>query len=55
MTILRLTGDFNNPELTCDSCDANFHLYWQRSLIHTKVMYCPFCGDEVEEVEDELK
>ena len=53
MCIITLFGDFNNPELKCDSCDMIFILYFHKNLIYQKIEYCPFCGDEVEEVKDE--
>lgn len=55
MTTMRLVGEFNQPEMQCDDCDVRFTLYWQRDGIHDKVEYCPFCGEEVEEVVDELE
>lgn len=37
-------------ETECDQCNAIFTLYWRRSPLIDKVEYCPFCGDDIEEI-----
>ncbi len=56
MTKMRCTGDFNDPWLECDDCGVSFQLVYNRSVetMHG-IQYCPFCGDDVEEVVDELE
>ena len=41
------------PESHCDGCDTRFYLYWNRNLVYDKPEYCPFCGEEIEQVIDE--
>lgn len=55
MATMRLVGDYNEPEMQCDECDMRFTLFWQRTPLHDKIEYCPFCGVEVDEVVDELE
>lgn len=38
-------------EVQCDACDAIFTLHWQRRIDIDRVEYCPFCGDDIEELE----
>lgn len=38
------------PNLECDNCDMVFSVVWQRNPIYDEPEYCPFCGDEVEEI-----
>lgn len=41
------------PVLLCDSCDMQFSVVWNRSPVYSSIEYCPFCGEEVEEIVDE--
>lgn len=41
------------PESHCDSCDMRFNLCWNGNPVYDKPEYCPFCGDEIEEVINE--
>jgi len=52
MCILTNMGNFggDTPELECDNCDMRFSLVWNRNPVYTEPEYCPFCGDEVEEI-----
>lgn len=52
MCILQNLGDMGGelPNLQCDSCDMVFSIIWNRNLIYDQPEYCPFCGDEVEEI-----
>ena len=54
MTILYLTGDFNDHDIECGSCWISFKLYWQRDAFTKWIAYCPFCGEEVEEIVDQM-
>jgi hypothetical protein len=38
------------PESHCSGCDMRFHLCWNRNPIYDGPEYCPFCGEEIEEV-----
>ena len=42
------------PNSHCDQCDINFGLIWQRNPVYDGIQFCPFCGEEVEEIIDEL-
>ena len=57
MCVLQNLGNFGSelPELECSECDARFSICWQRyhsgaHAIYDEPKYCPFCGDEVEEI-----
>jgi uncharacterized paraquat-inducible protein A len=52
MCILQNLGNMGNdtPHLQCDGCDMVFSIYWTRNLIYDQPEYCPFCGDEIEEI-----
>ena len=54
MTIILVGGkspdDFDS---TCNACNAVFALQWKRSSAPQGVHYCPFCGDDVWDEEDE--
>lgn len=38
------------PESQCSSCDMTFNICWNRNPVYNKVEFCPFCGDEIEEI-----
>jgi len=42
------------PQSHCDSCDMRFNLCWNRNSVYDKPEYCPFCGEEIEEVINEV-
>lgn len=48
-------GGLDIPDTICSECEMVFNICWNRNLIYDRVEYCPFCGDEVEEIihEDE--
>lgn len=54
MTIMRKTGDFNDPKMECDACEQVFTIYWQNDGF-TIMEYCPFCGESVEDIVDEME
>ena len=35
-------------ESMCSACRAVFTLFWQRDEGATVLMFCPFCGEELE-------
>lgn len=55
MCVMTLIGDYNDPEIQCDGCEVIFNLFWQRDGIHDRINYCPFCGDDVEEIVDDTE
>lgn len=55
MVMMRLIGDFNDPEMECCGCNMIFTLFWQRTgHSNDHIEYCPFCGAEVDEIVDHL-
>lgn len=40
------------PESQCSECDVIFSVVWHRNPVYTRIEYCPFCGEEIEESED---
>lgn len=52
MCVLQNLGNFGSdlPELECSECDMRFSICWQRNLVYDEPQYCPFCGDEIEEI-----
>lgn len=50
MANLLMNGNIDDIEFTCDSCEVVFTLYWNRNPVYTRIEYCPFCGEEIEEV-----
>ena len=38
------------PNSHCDGCDMNFMLIWERNPVYDGPEYCPFCGEEIEEI-----
>ncbi len=44
----------NDDDVQCTSCDTVFTLVWQRNLIYDRVEFCPFCGDDIFKVNNEL-
>lgn len=54
MATLTLSNDGSElPESHCSGCDMRFNLCWHRNPIYNEPEYCPFCGEEIEEVIDE--
>lgn len=55
MSILTNLGNFGTdlPNLQCNNCDMIFSIVWNRNPIYDQPEYCPFCGDEVEEIVSE--
>lgn len=48
-------GDEREPELECDGCDMMFTLTWHRNPVYLGIEFCPFCGEEVEEILDQIE
>jgi len=38
---------------TCSSCDTKYSIEWNIEVQDLEPLTCPFCGHEVEELEDE--
>ena len=38
---------------TCSSCDTKYNIEWNIDIQDLEPLTCPFCGHEVEELEDE--
>lgn len=53
MSKLTNLGTFGGdlPTLECDSCEMRFSLCWDRSPVYTEPEYCPFCGEEITEIQ----
>lgn len=51
MTVLRPFGDQTGdvPEVRCSNCGVIFGIYWHRDGVTSRVEFCPFCGEEVED------
>ena len=43
------------PESHCDGCDMRFGLWWNRNVVYDRPEYCPFCGEEIDEWNDETE
>lgn len=41
------------PESHCSGCDMRFNLCWNRNPVYDKPEFCPFCGEEIEEVNEQ--
>lgn len=39
----------NDNEVMCSECDAVFTVIYRRSATCYGIVYCPFCGDEIED------
>lgn len=50
MANLLISGNIDDFEYTCDSCEMTFTMYWNRNPIYDRIEYCPFCGAEIEEI-----
>lgn len=50
MAVLTNVGD---DEVQCSECDVVYAVIFQRNVVYDRVEYCPFCGDEIEDVEPE--
>ena len=54
MCVITLTDrGMDIPESHCSGCDMRFNLCWNRNPVYEKPEYCPFCGEEIEEVDDQ--
>ena len=58
--IVLLEEDFgihwNHKLIVCESCEAEFRIKHSLDERYYKEIYCPFCGEELqEELEDELE
>ena len=42
------------PESHCDNCEMRFFIAWNRNPVYESIEFCPFCGDDVNEVVDEV-
>ena len=40
-------------EKTCSSCETKYSVQWDIEVQDLEPLTCPFCGHEVEELEDE--
>lgn len=40
--------DTDPPEVQCDDCDVVMTIIWNRVAWTDRVLYCPFCGEEIE-------
>lgn len=40
------------PAHQCDGCDVVFTLTWNRDPVYDRPEFCPFCGDEIESIEE---
>lgn len=40
-------------DVECSNCEVIFSVVWHRNGWTDRVEYCPFCGDEVEEREQD--
>ena len=38
---------------TCSSCDTKYNVEWDIEVQDLEPLTCPFCGHEVEELEDD--
>lgn len=38
------------PESHCSECGMRFNLCWNVNPVYNRPEYCPFCGDEIEEI-----
>lgn len=42
-----------NKTFTCDNCDAEFKIKHSLDESYYEVMFCPFCGADIDEEEEE--
>ena len=49
MAILVPADMGDDDEVQCSECDAVFMVVFRRNAVDTRVMFCPFCGDDIEE------
>jgi hypothetical protein len=40
-------------EKTCSSCETKYYIQWDIEVQDLEPLTCPFCGREVEEIEDD--
>ena len=52
MTTLTNIGSFGGelPTLKCSACDVQFNLCWNRQPGIDGPEFCPFCGQDVDEI-----
>ncbi len=54
MTVRKLdVEDDSTCGLVCDVCDMVFDVTWNRSSHYDTIEYCPFCGSEAFDDEEE--
>lgn len=51
--LVRSEGCLDIPDMECSECGAVFNLCWNRNPLFDGPEYCPFCGEEVEDIVDE--
>ena len=42
-------------EKTCSSCETKYSIQWDIEVQDLEPLTCPFCGREVEEIEDDVE
>jgi PHP family Zn ribbon phosphoesterase len=42
-----------NKQFTCDHCDADFKIKHSLDESYYEVMFCPFCGGEINEGDED--
>ena len=50
-TITRSEGGFELPDNQCSECDMRFNIAWGRNPVYEDIEFCPFCGEEIDEIE----
>jgi hypothetical protein len=55
MANLIVFGPYDDQRTKCDECNREFILFWQRQFPGDAPRYCPFCGDDVEDIIDEVE
>ena len=41
--------------IVCESCDAEFKISHHMNTTHYRIMYCPFCGGDIDDPELEAE
>jgi hypothetical protein len=54
MSNLIVFGPYNNPEARCDECGREFIFAYQKQFEGDTIQYCPFCGEGIDEIIDEM-
>ena len=39
-------------EIYCPSCESTFDLFFRDELVSGEPTYCPFCGEDIEDIEE---